>query len=792
MRWRLAVLGAGLAAMCAPAVAAASPAAGVTAAAPAAAAETASGQAAAGAGQRVSVAITGLSPQIARPGQRLTVQGTVSNGTSAPVTGLSVQLRSSASPFISRGSLAEYTAGTLLADLPVPGTRVRLRGGLAPGATRPWTVTLPVASIGMTAFGVYPLAAEALSGGLPLTTDRTFLPFWPGPAAAGLAGRLQVAWIWPLTGPPEQSACSLVDNALVDNKLASSLTAHGRLGSLLAAGSASAAAADDLTWAIDPSLLSSAAAMTKSYRTGGTATCTGATPEKASTAARAWLALLQQVTAQQDFFVTPYADVDMAALAHSGMDTDIQRAYTEGRSTAQAILGAAQRPVPPVSSGTQGSASAPAASGIAWPADGIADYGLLGSLAVNGVSTVVLSSTMMPPVTTQDFTPSAITLTPDGVGAELHVALADDTLTQLLAAVPSAAAARAAGPAGAGQKFSAQQRFLAETAMIAAEAPALRRSVVIAPPRTWDPAPGVASALLADTASAPWLQPTTLNSLVAAGSPAGQVARQQPPQQDASPLELSRSLLSALNSVKARIGLQASITNAGPSYLSTAVAAVESSAWRGDQAQAARLLAQLSGYISAQEQKVSIVRGGLDTLTGNSGSVPVSINNKLDRPVTVRLRVQAPPGRIIVAAQNRPITIGRHQQRTIAVPVKALVSGSTVLRLSLLTPDGQALPGRPAEETVDATHVGTLALVIIAIASAVFIIGTASRAIRRRNQRKAAPPDEPRVPPDGGANSADGAAPPGEADTVVQEAVRHDTPQEPDEYASAPGRTDRT
>ncbi len=674
----------------------------------------------------------------------------------------------------------------------MPGTQVRLRGGLAPGATRPWTVTLRVASIGMTAFGVYPLAAEADSDGLPLATDHTFLPFWPGAAAAGLAGRLQVAWIWPLTGPPEQSACSLVDNGLLDNNLASSLAAGGRLDSLLTAGSAPAAASDDLTWAIDPSLVSSAAAMTKSYQTGGTATCSGATSRKASTAARTWLAGLQQVTAQQNFFVTPYADVDMAALAHAGMDTDIQRAYAEGRATAQAILGTAQRPAVPTSSGSQGAGSALAADGIAWPADGIADYGLLGSLAVNGVSTVVLNSTLMPPATTQDFTPSAITLTPDGVGAELHIALADETLTQLLAAVPSAAAVRAAGPAGAGQEFTAQQRFLAETAMISAEAPALRRSVVIAPPRTWDPAPAAASALLADTASAPWLQPTTLTSLVAAGSAAGQVPRQQPPQQDVSPLELSRSLLSALAAVKTRIGLQASIMNAGPGYLSTAVAAVESSAWRGDRAQASRLLAQLSGYVAAQEQKVSIVQGGQDTLTGTSGPVPVSINNKLDRPVTVRLRVEAPPGRIIVTLQNRLITIGRHQQRTIAVPVRALVAGSTVLRLSLLTPGGAALPGRPAEETVNATHVGTLALVIIMIAIAVLVIGTAARAVRRRNQRKAAPPDGPPIRSDDGANGADDAAPPGEADTVVQEAVRHDTPQEPDEYASAPGRPDRT
>ena len=93
-----------------------------------------------------------------------------------------------------------------------------------------------------------------------------------------------------------------------------------------------------------------------------------------------------------------------------------------------------------------------------------------------------------------------------------------------------------------------------------------------------------------------------------------------------------------------------------------------------------------------------------------------------------------------------------------------------MLRLSLLAPDGQPLPGTDAQLTVDATHFGTTALVIIAIAIAVFVItarpGDPPRRRQRRRRRR------PRLAsrPGQDANGADPAGSPGETDTVVTEA----------------------
>ncbi len=373
--------------------------------------------------QPVTVAITSINPPIARPGKPVTVTGTVTNGTKRAVSSLAVQLWSSATPLTSRGELASYASGQLLVDTPLPGVAA-LSGVLGPGASRSWTLTAPAADLGLTQFGVYPLAAQVSSAGMALNAEHTFLPFWPGSArSAQLAQREQIAWIWPLTAPPERAACP----ALLDNKLAGSFPAAGRLGSLLAAGAGPAGTAAGLTWAIDPALLASAMAMSSPYQVGGTASCSGAATERASASARYWLARLRTVTAGQDFFLTPYADVDVAALTHAGLSNDLTSAYAAGQRVArQARLGATQR-----AAGVPGQ--------IAWPADGIADYGVLGNLAAHGVGTVILSTSMMPPSATPGYTPSAITTTPDGVNAGLHVALADSTLTKILGTAPATA-----------------------------------------------------------------------------------------------------------------------------------------------------------------------------------------------------------------------------------------------------------------------------------------------------------------------------------------------------------------
>ena len=775
-----------------PALAGSGTAAAISRTAAGVTARTVISKTAAAPAQQVTVGITSVDPQIARPGRAVTVQGTVSNATSRTVSGLTVQIWSSSFRLTSRAELSEYAAGNLPnVDLPVANALARMPGTLAPGAVRDWSVRIPASSLAMTTFGVYPLAAQVDSGNAVLSTDHTFLPFWPGSrAVAGLHQRMKVAWVWPIFSAPEQAACP----ALLNTDLASSV-AGGRLSRLLAAGSTPQALRADLTWAIDPSVLAAAAVMRTSYQVGGSPTCSGAVSKPASPAARTWLTRLRSVTAQQDYFVTSYADVDMSALTHAAMNADLKHAHAKGDSTARKYLGGTQRP------------AAPGFGAIAWPAGGVADYGVLGNLGADGWRTVILDSSLMPPSTATLFTPSAITSALDGVDGRLNVALSDSTLGQVLAEGPTAVqggagAARAGGSRSAATaqataaagSFATEQLFLAETAMIVAEQPATPRSVVITPPRQWNPAPGLATALLAESDDAPWMRPASLADLISAKSPAGQVARKPPPAEKFAPRELRRSLLREVKGLEGSIRRQASMFRLQPTsgYLAEAVAAVESSAWRDDPARARALLASISSYLARQERQVRIIDTGQDTLTGKSGLVPVSVNNRLGRPVTVLLRVRAPSGRMTVRPSVTTVTIGPHQQRTVVIKVRSVAAGSTVLRLSLAAPNGTPLPGTNAQLTVDATHFGTTAMVIVAIAIAVFVVTAIARAIRRGGASGAFLSPRHGPGPGQDANDAEPTGSPGETDTVVSEPARdRDTPEEPDEYASAPGRVDR-
>ena len=77
--------------------------------------------------------------------------------------------------------------------------------------------------------------------------------------------------------------------------------------------------------------------MTHGYFTGGNAECTDRTPLRASAAAESWLSKLAG-TAGQPAFLTPYADVDAAALSHAGLEADLASAYQLGDAVASKIL----------------------------------------------------------------------------------------------------------------------------------------------------------------------------------------------------------------------------------------------------------------------------------------------------------------------------------------------------------------------------------------------------------------------------------------------------------------------
>ena len=218
---------------------------------------------AAGAAQPLAISITGMTPTVAAPDSTVTISGTLANHTGSPLPGIAVQASTSTEWFLDSAQMTEFTgaasAGTSVIPLQEAGEPYQVTAPVPSGATVRWSVSFQAATF-YDQFGVFPVQVQAGAAGTGYTTARTFLPFWPGGTAATQPKALQVAWVWPLIDTPQQGACP---RTLATSELAGSVASGGRLATLLDAGLAWAQA-DDLTWDIDPALLSDVSVMTRS------------------------------------------------------------------------------------------------------------------------------------------------------------------------------------------------------------------------------------------------------------------------------------------------------------------------------------------------------------------------------------------------------------------------------------------------------------------------------------------------------------------------------------------------
>jgi hypothetical protein len=703
---------------------------------------------------RVSIVIESMTPQTAKPGSTVTVAGTVTNGTSQAKAGLDVQLWTSPARFATRDEMDGYVSQGTGVSLEEAGNPFSLPASLRPGATVQWHASFQVSTAGMDQFGVYPVSAQLADGdGDVLGVDPTLLPFWPGKQAAGLARPLDIAWVWPLVDQPHHQVCS----ALTSNDLTTSLAPGGRLSALLGAGQANPGA--HVTWVVDPALLSDVYTMTKPYQVASGPACSGAVNEPASKAAQTWLGTLRGITAGQPPVLTPYANVDVSALVHSGLASDITSAYSMGYAVADSVLHGSFGPT------------------IAVPAGGTADLSVLTNLATaQHIGEAVLDSAEMPPVNPAVFEPDdAVTSIRTGSGVDMTILLADHVLTGVLAAGDTSS-----GVLPLSTQFAVTQRFLAETAMIAAEAPDSDRSIVVAPPENWSPSATLASDLLSQTTGTPWLSPTALGSLAEAPDSDRSIARQPPPASKDSPGELTGSYLGTVAETGDELGVYQDLlyqpSGAYVQGLQQALTATESSAWRGRAAaQGLRLADKLSRFMSGEEGQIHIIAAQQVPMGGSSGLVPVSIQNGSQHAIQVRLNthvVNVPDrtSQLSIGPFQSLTTVQPKQAPTIRLPVNSAPIGATVIQLSLTTVHGKSLPLRLTSLTVESTRYGRAILFLIGAAIGVLVLTSVYRGVRRRMRA-----DTQVAPEDGDL--------PGSVETGTSSA-RHPT-EAPDDLADA-------
>lgn len=645
-----------------------------------------------------TLSITSLTPRYASANSTIKVSGTLTNRSGQAASGLTVELFTTSSVFSSTSQMQSFGSSPFL---PIQaGNGFQIPGTVADGATKRWSATFTSAEAGFSHFGVYGLEAQATSlGGQELAAKTTYLPYWPG---SGSSERMKVAWVWPLIDTPRQTAC---ESTLTDDSLDGSFSSTGRLGTLLSTGISTQSSAH-LTYAVDPELLNDAQVMSGTYWTGGQGDCTGRQPHTGgSQTARQWLQSMRTGTTTAGMFVTPYADADVSALIHSGLDSDLKTAYTLGESVGEGILHR-----------TFGNTG--------WPAGGVADASVLQGIGEDGqLNSVILDSSQMPLIS--GIGDDAVASVTTGVGDTLRVLLADHNISGIL---------QGASTRSAASEFSVEQEYLAQTAMIAAEAPFSTRSIVVTPPRQWDPAASVAGSLLTETTHAPWLESVSLSAVAASKAPSGEIRASVRDRETGS--DLGSSYLAKVKRTAASMQLfRSMLAGPAPAYtrrLQAAMAATESATWRGGNAGGGvSALSRLSAFITSDEHEIKISSVPKATLAGNSGRLPVSVFDGTDQAVRVRVVATSAHGRLNVGGDNATLTVPAGHVGTVHLSLSSLQIGTTQIQLQLVTTDGSLLPWTAEKVSVVSTLYGRAVLVLIIVALSVVVLTSATRALRK-------------------------------------------------------------
>ena len=683
------------------------------------------------------------------------VRGFVTNRGSQTLHELTVRLR--------RGEKLSSRDELATADTEPPATETRVgrtpvraaQQDLDPGARTSFDIRIRVRDLEMGAVrpGVYPLKIEAQArfgdGGSvePVGSVMTFIPWFPeGPPH----GRVRIAWLWPLVDQPRRGPREV----MLDDTLATSFAKGGRLDRMLRGAADGAHGGCDVppdppstvarppvqlapcrgesvpvTYAVDPDLLFTADAMSRApYQllqpNGQLRRIDDVAP------ARTWLDTLR--SAPGDVLALPYADPDPVALTapENGLADEVSELLALGRAETTRLLRA------PLTT-------------VVWPPSGRLTRRAVEALGSGGADAVVVDQTALPaPETSLSSTPDTdVGPLPTSTGSP-SVLTVDPVLSALL--TPASGTDPSTYP---GDRL-AEQRWLAETAMISAEEPSVSRTILVAPDRRADLHPAVAADTLRDTGRLPWLCPVSLASVAARtdtclGETRPQTTPASPPPVELEPPHPDDALLSShyLAKVRSLRRLSTQFTDevlAAPTSteavgttgrLARARARTESSAWRNDPADGERLLSQLQEDLTALRNKVHLQIGsGTVTLTSSSGVISVNVVNELSQPVRVGVTLN-PGNRARLSTLETPITtVGPGRASQITLKVTAQTSGTFPVTARLVDRTGHPF-GVEQRLIVRSTHYGRVALAVTGIAAGVLLVAAGLRVVRRALHR---------------------------------------------------------
>ncbi|MFF4380106.1 DUF6049 family protein [Kitasatospora sp. NPDC001547] len=704
----------------------------------------------------VVMTIDTLSPQVATPNGIVTITGQVTNAGKSAVKGAHAAVRKPYKPLDRRNDLA------IVADRGTPDSKdgVELDSPqyalpeLNPGQSQPYTLSVAVSDLGLSAGGAYELAVDAWGGTADNPRDRalgiarTFLPYNP----AAEAQPTKVATVWPLVHPPVLAAQTVAGSdsdqpvpVLRDDSLATEFAPGGRLYELVDTG----AKLNGLTWVVDPDLLDAALAMTKTYRVQKPGTEGSGKSAKddntiqvqgGSPAAVAWLDKLRAAVAKPGSQVValPYADPDLASIAHNGSDlagmtTALSKAATAGRLTVEGRLAVDTR------------------SDVAWPYQGHVDQQIAALAQQSGSGLVLVNGGSMPEPDSLNYTPTAVR--PIGNGQSAVVA--DETVSALFYQDLSSPQAQT----------RATQRFLAETFAITHEQPQNQRGLLVLPPRELSAANAKALASALQTADGKWISSVKLDTVVqSAADPKANTAvpapTDYPTQSRASELpaaDLSRTddIQHDLDTLMRVLTLPQRVR--GP--FSAAMVRSLSTEWRSRPPAGSAYRAGVTGYLKELTNAVQVPKKNRVTLAGNTGLLQVSVRNDLTQTVTNLKLVltSAQPNRLRVSKEEE-LVLPASQSVTLRFNAEAHNNGPVAMTAQLWTTGPDSRPyGEPQKFRVEVTSVTNGVLYVFAGAGLLLLLA-ALRFVRQRKRRGGQPHEDGDQPVGDGPAAGDGGA----------------------------------
>ncbi|MGW7272489.1 DUF6049 family protein [Streptomyces sp. NPDC054864] len=709
---------------------------------PTAHAATPSAPADAAGSNTVDVSLNKLTPTAPSDGDTVTVSGTVTNEGKQAVTGAQVGLRlgptlNGRSQIDSAAKRTGYQPGADGTE--VGGKYVKKFSKLTPGVRQDFSISVPVKDLDLGADGVYQLGVSltgrttAQPWSQVLGFERTFLP-WQSDAAGT---KTRTTYLWPLISTSHLTAETGSDEqqtpVFTDDDLAKELAPGGRLEQMLSLGRQL-----DVTWVIDPDLLASVDAMTRNYRVQ-TADGKGTTAGRNQAVAKEWLNKLEQTVKDKKVVSLPFADPDLASIAHNGRTVTgslgrLKDATDVGAKAVEVILHVKPQ------------------SDFAWPVDGALDPSIVDVSTSAGAHSVIARSDSLREGDALPYTPNAAR----PIGGGTTAVVADARLST----------AFQGDMTGAESSTLAVQQFLAQSLMVTLQDPDKQRSIVVAPQRmpSASQAQSMAKALTA-LSDERWSEPQALST--AAKAKPDPSATTQVPSARSYPAalrkqELPKSAFQSIQNTQNKLDRFQTILSEPDRVITPFGRAIDremSTSWRGRAAEAATYRQGVENYLTTLTKQVALIKKSDAKLSGRSATIPVTVQNNLVQGVdhmVLRLTSENPT-RLKIGGKaywEQPVKIAGGHAQSVKFTTTANANGPVPVYAQLYTEDGQPY-GKPVRFDVNVTEI-TLTVMLV-IAGGVLLLVLAG--FRMYTQRKRAARQRAEEGPEDGPDGESGTEP---------------------------------